>query len=57
VPANQPPAARINASPTSGPVPLTVRFDRSALSDPDGSITSYAWTFGLLWSLQHRRSV
>ena len=30
----------------SGTAPLAVAFDGSASSDPDGSIASYAWTFG-----------
>ncbi|MGH3132546.1 MAG: LamG-like jellyroll fold domain-containing protein, partial [Gaiellaceae bacterium] len=40
---NQPPTAVASAAPTSGPVPLTVAFDGSGSSDPDGSIASYAW--------------
>jgi PKD repeat protein len=44
-PVNQPPLAAISASATSGTVPLTVAFTAVA-SDPDGSIASYAWTFG-----------
>lgn len=43
---NQPPAARIAAQPASGPAPLTVHFDGSASSDPDGTIVSYLWNFG-----------
>lgn len=45
-PDNQPPVARITVSPTSGPAPLTVTVSGSTSSDPDGTITSYAWTFG-----------
>jgi len=45
-PANQPPLARMSASPNSGAAPLTVHFDGSGSSDPDGSITSFAWDFG-----------
>ena len=40
---NQPPTAVATASPTSGPVPLTVNFTGSGSSDPDGTIASYAW--------------
>ncbi|SRR5579884_352791 len=44
--ANQPPAAVLSASPTSGTAPLAVSFDGSGSSDPDGTIASYAWNFG-----------
>ena len=44
--ANQPPVASVSASPTSGIAPLAVSFDGTASHDPDGSIASYAWTFG-----------
>jgi PKD repeat protein len=44
--ANQPPTAAISATPLSGSVPLTVNFNGSASSDPDGTITGYAWNFG-----------
>ena len=40
---NQPPNAVATASPTSGTVPLAVNFNGSGSSDPDGSITAYAW--------------
>jgi glucose/arabinose dehydrogenase len=43
---NRPPTAIIAASPTSGPTPLTVSFNGSGSSDPDGNSISYAWTFG-----------
>lgn len=42
-PENQPPQAVIDAQPTEGLTPLTVSFDGSASSDPDGDPLSYAW--------------
>jgi PKD repeat protein len=42
-PANRPPVAVATANPTSGSVPLTVRFDGSQSSDPDGDPLSYSW--------------
>lgn len=44
--ANQPPTARIEVAPASGPVPLTVILDGATSSDPDGTVTSWAWRFG-----------
>ena len=43
---NQPPAAVINATPTSGLAPLAVSFNGSSSSDADGTIASYSWDFG-----------
>jgi len=43
---NQPPKANIVAAPTSGPAPLTVDFDGTGSSDPDGQVVAYAWSFG-----------
>ena len=40
---NQPPIAVASANPTSGPAPLTVAFDGTASSDPDGGALTYAW--------------
>ena len=43
---NQSPNASFSASPTSGQAPLAVSFDASGSSDTDGTIASYAWSFG-----------
>ncbi len=43
---NQPPVANITTNTTSGNVPLVVTFSGANSSDVDGSIVSYAWTFG-----------
>lgn len=45
-PANQPPVASFTSSVTSGIAPLTVSFDASGSTDPDGTIAAYAWDFG-----------
>ncbi|MGI5215555.1 ThuA domain-containing protein [Plantactinospora sp. CA-290183] len=40
------PVAAFTATPTSGPAPLTVRFDSTGSHDPDpGESISYAWDF------------
>jgi glucose/arabinose dehydrogenase len=41
--ANQPPTAVIQANPTSGPAPLTVAFNGTGSSDPNGDAIGYAW--------------
>ena len=46
IPPNQLPTAVVTATPTSGFGPLAVNFTGSGSYDQDGSIVSYAWTFG-----------
>lgn len=38
--------AQLTADPVAGIVPLTVRFDASGSSYPDGNIVNYEWDFG-----------
>jgi PKD repeat protein len=45
-PVNQPPVARATATPATGVAPLSVSFDGTASSDPDGTVTRYDWQFG-----------
>ena len=40
---NQPPEARFNATPTFGPLPLTINFDASETTDPNDEKLTYAW--------------
>ena len=42
---NRAPIARATANPTSGDVPLTVQFDGTTSSDPDGDPLTYEWDF------------
>lgn len=41
----QAPLALFTATPTTGEAPLTVSFDASGSSDPDGTIAQYQWDF------------
>ena len=45
-PVNRPPVANCALTPSVGAAPLTVNFDGSGSSDPDGTIEAYAWDFG-----------
>lgn len=40
------PTASFTATPSSGTAPLSVSFNASASTDPDGSIATYSWNFG-----------
>ncbi|MBV8950725.1 MAG: PQQ-dependent sugar dehydrogenase [Actinobacteria bacterium] len=40
---NRPPAAEVRATPSNGPLPLTVNFDASASTDPDADPMTYSW--------------
>jgi len=42
----QNPTADFSFTPSSGTAPLTVAFDASSSTSPNGSITSYSWDFG-----------
>jgi len=43
---NKSPNAVFTATPDTGVIPLTINFDASTSSDPDGSITNFSWDFG-----------
>ncbi len=45
-PPPQAPDAQFSVTTDNGFAPLAVSFDASASRDPDGSIASYAWSFG-----------
>lgn len=45
-PDNYAPTASISANPTNGFAPLAVNFSGAGSTDSDGTIASYAWTFG-----------
>ncbi|TDC07407.1 carbohydrate-binding protein [Streptomyces sp. 8K308] len=42
---NRAPVARVDASRTSGPLPLEVTFDATGSHDPDGQPVTFAWDF------------
>ncbi|MFN9078496.1 MAG: PQQ-dependent sugar dehydrogenase [bacterium] len=43
---SQSPVVSLVATPTFGPAPLTVQFDASGSTDPEGAPLSYEWNFG-----------
>jgi PKD repeat protein len=45
-PVNQPPVARLDATPLAGVAPLAVSFSGSRSTDPDGDALGYSWGFG-----------
>jgi PKD repeat protein len=45
-PPTGPPTAKLETTSPSGPPPLTVTFDASGSTSPDGKEVAYAWDFG-----------
>jgi RHS repeat-associated protein len=43
---NAPPLASFSTSAVSGEAPLTVNYDATGSTDPDGSISAFSWDFG-----------
>lgn len=43
---NEPPVAKLTASPLKGPIPLNVNFDGTGSYDTDGIIVGWIWDFG-----------
>ena len=43
---NRPPVVRVTANVVEGPPPLSVSFDASGTTDPDGDAITFAWSFG-----------
>jgi PKD repeat protein len=43
---NEVPVPSFTHTPVGGAAPLTVSFNASATTDPDGTIASYSWNFG-----------
>lgn len=43
---NLSPTAAMSVAPATGTAPLSVAFDGSGSTDPDGTVTSWAWSFG-----------
>jgi uncharacterized repeat protein (TIGR01451 family) len=41
-----PPTAKVSATPSAGPAPLTVNFSSAGSSDPFGKALTYSWDFG-----------